>query len=67
MSWQISNIMINGGNGVGGGEGSMGMQQQQQQQQQGNIPNRPPGTEYTLQGEHRAPWADMSPWACARG
>ncbi|SPO03517.1 probable signal transduction scaffold protein, essential for virulence and fertility [Cephalotrichum gorgonifer] len=48
--------MVNGGNG-GGGEGGQGMQQQhqqqQQQQQQGNVPNRPPGTEYTLQGVMR--------------
>lgn len=66
MSWQISNIMVNGGNGVGGGEGNMGMQHQHQHQQ-GNIPNRPPGTEYTLQGEHRATRAVMFRWACARG
>ncbi|PKS05535.1 hypothetical protein jhhlp_008052 [Lomentospora prolificans] len=43
-------MVVNGGNGVGGMEGNMGMQQQQQQ---ANAANRPPGTEYTLQGVMR--------------
>ncbi|KEZ46195.1 hypothetical protein SAPIO_CDS1079 [Scedosporium apiospermum] len=48
-------MVVNGGNGVGGVDGNVGMQQQQQQQQQqqANVINRPPGTEYTLQGVMR--------------
>jgi hypothetical protein len=57
MNWQLSNMVLNGGNGGGGGDGNVGLQQQQQhqqqqhQQQQANAMNRPPATEYTLQGK----------------
>jgi hypothetical protein len=62
MSLQFSNPMLNGGGTGGvGGEGGP-MMQQQQQAHHGNIPNRPPGTEYTLQGEYRTtPASQQSP------